>query len=258
MLYALIVVYNKKCEDSITLNSLKKYLNKINIIIYDNSTKEFNNSIYCKKNNLEYYTQHKNDGLSKAYNFVINEKKFDNDDYMIILDDDTFLSEEYLDEVIYLTQKKQYDILLPVVISNNKIISPSVIEFGCRVKMIGNLDKINKNKITAINSGMVVKMNVYNYVKYNDNMFLDYIDHDFMKNIRNNNYEIKIMNSTINQNFSRFEKKDIDSELFRFRIYLKDFKIYCKNCSCLWFYCFSTFIYRLKNAIRYKSLKFFK
>ena len=49
-LYFAIVIYNKNCENSITLKQLLGFkLN--NIIIVDNSTIKNDNENFCKKNN---------------------------------------------------------------------------------------------------------------------------------------------------------------------------------------------------------------
>lgn len=254
MIRALIVIYNKKIDDSITYNAIKQD-DRIHIIIYDNSSALYTkyNQEFCQNNKIEYYTQNENVGLSKAYNYVIS--KLDNNGYIIIMDDDTKLTKEYLNEVYKLTEKEDYEIILPIVKSNNKIISPANIQFNCRVKNVKKLNRININKITAINSGMVVKLEVYDLVKYNENIFLDYVDHDFMKQVRNKKYDVKIMNSVIVQNYSRFQKNEIDSELTRFKIFLKDYKIYCNDCHNLLFYYASTLKYRIYKFLKYKKIR---
>lgn len=258
MLYAIVVVYNKKCENSLTLNAIKKYNRKINVIVFDNSEKNFNNEDYCNKNNYKYYTMNKNMGLSKAYNYVLKNIDKNPNDYLIVLDDDTDLNDQYFEEVFEQISLNKYDILLPIVKSNDIIISPSKIQFNCRVKTIKNINEVNNKNITAINSGMVVRLSVYEKVIYNEDMFLDYIDHDFMKQVRINEFKINILNSEIIQSFSRNEKGSLKGALFRFNIYRKDFKIYCKNCNRMIFYYINILKFRIKQCIKYRSFKFFK
>ena len=64
------------------------------------------------------------------------------------------------------------------------------------------------------------------------------------------------MNSSLNQNYSRFQMNSIESEIFRFKIHYKDFKIYCKNCHNLVFFHLSTLKYRLHEVKKYKNIKF--
>ena len=256
MLYALVVIYNKKCIDSKTLNNLLKYKEKIKIVIYDNSTKDFENEEFCKQEKIMYYTKRKNVGLSKAYNYVISQIKYDKEDYIIILDDDTELNDEYFSEVFSKVKNTQADILLPIVKSNNQIISPSLIQFGCRVIQLQDLNCIDINKITAINSGMVIKMKVFESTKYCEKIFLDYVDHYFMKEIREKQYNIKVMDSCIMQNFSRNEKQSIESVRFRFNIYKKDFKKYCDMCGHHLYYYININKLRLVYFLKYKKIFF--
>ena len=258
MIYALIVMYNKNCVNSKSFNFMKKYKDKIKTIIFDNSTIDLGNKKYCDKNNIEYYSVNKNIGLSKAYNYVISKIDLSPNNYLIILDDDTQLNDEYIEEVLENIKTNEYDIYLPIIKSNQRIISPSNVQFNCRVKAISDIKQINMKKITAINSGMIIKTSIYNEILYNEQIFLDYVDHDFMKNVRKNKYKIKILNSVLEQNFSRDEKGELQSELIRYKIYKKDFKAYCKNCKKITFYYINIFRFSLKQCIKFKTLKFLK
>ena len=257
MINALIVIYNKNICDSLSYNSINKY-NKLNIIIFDNSSEESVrlNSKYCKDNNICYYTLNENVGLSKAYNYVIDKIELNDTDYLLILDDDTPLKEQYIDELFKSVKESTADIYIPIIISDNKIISPANVQFNCRIKMLKNIKKLDYKRISAINSGMLIKTSVFKKIKYNDKMFLEYIDHDFMKKVRAHNYKVKLIDIELNQNYSRFQYNDIKSEMHRFKIYLKDFKLYCKNCNNLIFYYISTIKYRIHEAIKYKNTKF--
>ena len=253
MIYALIVIYNKKIDSSTTFKCINKD-KRLNLIIYDNSLDNKYNKEFAKKNKIEYYTINKNVGLSKAYNYVIRKHKMNDNDYIMILDDDTEITNNYLDEVDKIINSHEYDIILPIVKSNKRMMSPSNIQFNCRVKRVKDISKLKMNKITAINSGMVVKKKVYNDIKYDENLFLDYVDHLFMKNIRNRNYSIYVMNSFLNQNYSRDQKQSFESVKFRFNIFKKDFKYYCKKCNRILFYYVSLLKLRLVYLIKYKKI----
>ena len=253
MIHAIVVVYNKKCEDSITIKSLLKYKNKINIYIFDNSTIPNNNMGFCKNELINYFTLKKNVGLPSAYNYVINILEKNDKDYVLILDDDTILNDNFFAELFCLTSNNEYDVILPVVKSNHQIISPANIQFGCRVKRVSNVNKIRKDKVTAINSGMAIKVKVYDYIKYDEAMFLDYVDHMFMKKIREGSFSIVIMNSIIQQNFSRNEKQKIEVVKFRYNIFRKDYKYYCYKCNQKIFFYFSLLKYKLIVFLKYKT-----
>ena len=60
MIYALVVLYNKACEESETLKSIYKWKEKIRIVIFDNSTIENSNDKYCLQEGFLYFSKGKN------------------------------------------------------------------------------------------------------------------------------------------------------------------------------------------------------
>lgn len=261
MLTVLIVIYNKNCCDSISFKFIENFRDKINLILFDNSTRDFKNKEYCEKNNIMYYSVNENIGLSRAYNYIIDRIELNSNNYLLILDDDTILNEDYINEIFGEIEKKQYDILLPKVFSNGQLISPSTVQLGCRIKKIKDVSKVNFNQITAINSGMVIKASVYKNIKYNDEIFLDYVDHTFMKDVRKNKFKIKILMTSIDQNFSIDEKNaDIKKVMTRFKLYKKDFKKYCYNNGIIGmlFYRINILKLTIRYTFEYSTLAFIK
>lgn len=257
MIYALIVIYNKVCEDSQTINSIYKWKDHIQLVVFDNSTTENKNSEYCRKEGILYFSKNKNLGLSKAYNYAIDHLPLQNQDYIMVLDDDTCLNDAYVEEVLR-SINLNYDVLLPVVRSGNIIISPTNIKFKCGSKIVDEVGQLDKNHISAINSGMVVSSRVYEKIRYNEELFLDCIDHEFMRLVRNNKCSLHILTNGIVQNFSRNEKPKIESALFRFKLYKKDFKKYCEINHAKVYYVLSISKFILAYSLKYKSLKFLK
>ena len=101
-LYFIIVIYNSRIEESITINNLLS-LRKPNYIlmIIDNSINGVNNDNkeFADKNELLYFTKNENMGLSKATNFAITKlNTMGLNDYDIVtpLNDDTQITLEYL------------------------------------------------------------------------------------------------------------------------------------------------------------------
>ncbi len=253
MLYALIVIYNKSLEGSITYNCIKDN-GKIPVIVYDNSENDYGNSSFAEENGIVYYTQNVNVGLSKAYNYVIDKMDFKNDDYVMVLDDDTEITEEYLNDVFTAINKHEYDIILPIVRSGKHIISPANVQFGCRVKAVDNVSKIDPSRITAINSGMVISSKVYKSIRYDEELFLDYVDHIFMREVRKKKCSTYIMNSVINQNYSRDQKQEFEAVKRRYEIFKRDYYAYCRKCNKKLFYFLSITKLKIKYSIQYKRI----
>ena len=196
MAYIIIVLYNKLCTELANIDFISKYKSEFKLVFFDNGSEKYvaENKKYCGDKNYIYFTLNKNVGLSKAYNYVIDNLNL-KDEYVIMLDDDTKLPSKYFEEALKIIETKEYDIILPVVMAEKMIMSPSNVQFDCRVKAVKDIKDIDYTRITAINSGMIIKGNVFDKIKYNENMFLEYVDHDFMKKVRNQNLKIKIMNT---------------------------------------------------------------
>ena len=121
-----IVLFNKSYSQSLTINFLTEQLkNKLflgDVVIFNNGP---NMIKYEGKTPFTVHQVLVNASLSKIYNKFISEY---NSDYYVFLDDDTSLSEDYLNELyntsfeilvpqIFCQGKKHY----PVVTTNNKI-----------------------------------------------------------------------------------------------------------------------------------------
>lgn len=235
-IYSLVVIYNKKCEDSLSIQAIQKYGTSTQLVVFDNSNQDFNNDKYCKEQGFLYFSTGKNIGLSKAYNYAIDHIPFEAEDYLITLDDDTELTQTYFDELIELCGQQKYDVILPIIISGNMILSPSNLVDGCRSKTISAVSELKQSDITAINSGAIIRMGLFNRVKYNERLFLDYVDHDFMKKAHKADAVFKVMDSKIDQHYSRHEMMSLDKALKRFDVETADLKTFCQEAGKVGFY----------------------
>lgn len=260
MIYALVVLYNKSCEDSNSIRAVRKFAPEISLIIFDNSERDYGNEFFCKNHHYIYYTKNKNLGISKAYNTVIDSMEFNDNDYLIMLDDDTHLTKDYFSELKNLVTENNSDVFLPIVYARDKIISPYNYHMKCRTKMVTKIDDLDLSKVSGINSGMVIKTSVFKKIRYNEQLFLDYVDYDFMKRIHSINGKITIMSSSIEQEFQYFEydSRNLEGALKRFKIDMHDYKILCSDADEKWFFYIHAIKFMLKQTINYRTYKFFK
>lgn len=251
--YKAIVVYNKFLNESASYNSLKKFKN---IIIYDNSDNPWRNSNkdLCRKMGYEYITHDKNTGLSIAYNEIIKKVQQMNEQFYISwFDDDTTIPDEYFKAMEYWIHQNKYDVLIPIVMDNVGILSPSYIWknfYPIRVKQIQNLN----TNVTAINSGLCVSWEVYEKISYNEKLFLDYIDHTFFNELRENKYTFKIVNTTLEQSFSETSNQTKEQAEKRFIIYAKDFSTAFSG----WYTKLFLLVRAAKKSLKYRSINFVK
>ncbi|MGO5054888.1 glycosyltransferase [Holdemanella porci] len=243
MLYAILVIYNKSVLDSATYLFCKEHKD-IQLIVCDNSTMDNENKMIVEKDGYHYISMHGNKGLSKAYNMAVDFLQ-NKQGYVMILDDDTILNEEYYHSIQNLT----CDIALPIVKSQTSILSPCGMDHYVANGWDG---KSEIKHISAINSGMVINLKLFKNYRYDENLFLDYVDHHFMMDMQNKN--VQVLDCVIHQEFSAEEKTSLESCLNRFRIFKKDSKYFYRNHKLQYF--FIVYKRAVRLIFQYKSLRF--
>lgn len=254
---AVVVVYNKNVNDSLTIQELRRIKNhSIDIIIVDNSTKDYDNEISCVKNNWKYISMHGNSGLSKAYNsaldYIGNKKCI-----IIWLDDDTMITQEYFDVLSFETiSNPQIDIFAPIIKGQDgKFWSPNEYYYLKNKQLRSEDGHISEKRFNAINSCTAVRSEVYTNYRYTENLFLDQVDHQFFEDQRELGRKFKKMDIVINHNFSTKNKMDsIESVKNRYSIMIPDFLTFCNKSTIRytigWF---KVLGWGIRESLRYKK-----
>lgn len=263
-IFALIVVYNKELENSITCNFLLNisiFKDKLTPIIIDNSTINTHNQTFCIDNNITYYNMNGNVGLSKAYNYALNHIGYKYNDIIILLDDDTEITDQYF-EVLFksLLENPNVDIFSPCIKGQDgNYYSPN--EYSIlKCHQMRSIDSvIRDNKFNAINSCTAIRAYVFDSFRYNEKMFLDQIDHYFFRYQREQGRKFYKMPIEIKQNFFLDKKnKDYRKVWNRYKILIHDFKILTSHRG--FFEKSVGFIkvigWGIRGIYRYRSLKF--
>lgn len=231
--YAVVVVYNKNVVDSETIKGLSRIKNfNINVVVFDNSTLDFNNKFMCDSLGIGYLSFEKNLGLSKAYNLSLDHlrDKIHNDDILIWFDDDTEITEDYFSSLYVAEQDLSVDVFLPIIKGQNGLIySPNS---ACFVKnklfTISNLHSIKK--INAINSCLAMRYRLFSNYRYDENLFLDSVDQNFFEDMRKVGIKYSILPVVVNQNFSqRGEYIDCKALENRIKIRIRDLMVYARK-----------------------------
>ena len=253
--YGILVIYNQPIERS---SSYATFKDQLSILVADNSTTQElrnNNRRQVEQDGNFYLDMKGNQGLSKAYNQAISwiQQKEQKSCFVLIMDDDTIFGNDFLQKATQEMNSKQADVYVPIVKAEKQILSPCTIHNG-RIKAIHSLLSVHEDTISAINSGMIVSLNVYQKIRYNENLFLEYIDHDFIRQLKEHQYSIHILNQQIQQNFSVFEN-DKTSAKTRFSILKKDLHVfYGKSLSQRFLYRSILWKRKLRAVIQYKDL----
>ena len=231
-----IVIYNRWCGDSHTCQFLKNTeFPPDNILVVDNSTKPIDNEGYCRENGWLYHSMQGNAGLTKAYNAALEILK-DKTDVIVWADDDTHFTQSYFKELkTHLEKNPDATVFLPVVKSNDTMISPCIFSTGEMI-VAKSLDELENREMSGINSGMAVRMSIYDNYRYDEGYFLDYVDHDFLRWCRVNSHVFCVMDDiTLNQSFFAQSNASKKAKKIRFNIYKKDYARFQRKCGVSWF-----------------------
>lgn len=201
---AVIVVYNKSLDDSITCQGIKN-INKENLKTYivDNSTMPNSNGDYCKTKGFEYISMHGNKGLSKAYNAAI-DKSIDESDVIILMDDDTELSKEYFDSLeSAIREHPVVDIFAPIVYGQDGVIySPNEFNFLKNHFIQDEKQEVAQDKFNAIASMLAIRSRIFaDGYRFNEKLFVDQVDQNFFCEQRKKNAKFMKLDCVIHQNF---------------------------------------------------------
>lgn len=254
MLDVIYVVYNRCISSIASLIPLCESTAVANIVVCDNSTnkqiKQINQDYQVDK--LIHVSMHGNEGLSRAYNEAI---KHTSSKYVMILDDDTSIPNGYVDTVqSYIVEHPEADVFLPIVKSSKIIMSPCK-KGHLRFSAIPSIDRMPQ-KISAINSGMIVKSSLYQFIKYRESLFLDMVDHAFMDDARSVGAKLQVMpDAVLSQDYSR-ETDDYDSAARRYKISEADNRTYYSDKKFGKLYCeFQLLYWKIKSCIHFGTLK---
>ena len=228
--YGILVLYNKNAAQSRAYCCLKNYKN-VDLIVCDNSTKDYANKLLVEQDGYIYLNMHGNVGLSKAYNRALDKIKESDPSYkgyIMLLDDDTYIPAEYFQALSAAIKRYGSHIFLPIVKDEIGVLSPSMMKKYYCHRAIGDVHRIKKTEICGINSGMAIRKDVFDDYRYNEDLFLDYVDHNFIRDMRKKNVQITILDVTLHQKFSS-NSDSKEKALIRFSIFKKDINAFYKK-----------------------------
>lgn len=258
---AIVVVYNTFCGDSSTCQSLSA-LDRANVrvVVYDNSTRDYGNQMYCSEKSWDYLGGKGNKGLSVAYNRAIEQLKQNGFSGIVCLfDDDTHLDPSYFDAVEQADWTKS-NIYVPFVFSSGQLISPCVGKkyfADCSTFRDEQEARDYKgNDLSAINSAMALNISLFDDYQYDENLFLECIDHNFLMDMKAKGEGIGFLDYRCQHELSAHARPKKEAALARFQIYAKDYRYLLRGCP--WQY-IKIVGYRTQYLVRtYRSLDFLR
>lgn len=266
-IYIVIVLHNCKLEDSTTFNTLSNLLNvKIQLMLYDNSPKkqfEFQD-IHFKNFEIQYQHNPSNPGLAVAYNEALKQATSYKKKWLLLLDQDTLLTKEYIYELknmIFDSYSSNIVAFIPHVVSlNNSPISPSKMFIGGICKPIKSINGLSDSAITGINSGTILRIDyVHSINGFCIDFPLDMLDHWYFRKIYKDGKSVFVMKSTIKQNLSVFNNFEKNLPFIRYQQLIRAELLFNKDDSFPSLFIYKLrLLFRLSKQLRYKNKDYYK
>lgn len=185
MKYALGITLFNPSNDQ--LNRIYSYVEHFDIIfVYDNSKERIINNFNTKK--IIYLHNGKNDGLCKAFNFIIKKCFENNIRFLCTLDQDSYLSKDSITGIKSFIEKKNDRIA---------IVAPRIIYAHKQDKKFNSEKVIFKNWVICAGSFIDLQIIQNEGMKYDEYYFLDRFDQDLCTEFRKKNYKIAQLNDNV-------------------------------------------------------------
>lgn len=266
--YIVLVLYKTKLEDSLTIISLSNYLSSnFDILVYDNSPeKQYDNSHFRLKNlNINYVHDELNPGLSHAYNYALSRASINKLNWLLLLDQDTSLTKDYLEEITTLNLSQATNDFVCVIpnvksIEKNIIISPAKFSLGGVCRPIVFKPGITSFPITGINSGTILNVEFMNSINgFNSDFKLDMLDHWYFREISKRKKSILLLQSTIYQNLSIFGEFEQNISIIRYNNLLIAERKFIEDDKLISFYIYKfRLLIRSLRQLKYNNKEYFQ
>lgn len=227
----IIVLYKSTIDNCLTYNTLKNNIVNINI---DYKIIIYNNYPEIKINEDKNYILHvaaENDKLAGAYNYALNYSIKTNKKWILLLDQDTEITTDYLIKLDEFLRSK-YDTntvaVIPILIYANEILSPKIISpvwWHFPISKVG----YHHDRITAFNSVTLINVSFMQSLGgFSREYPLDMLDYWYFNKIYLQKKLVYVLNTEIVHNLSilNYENK---IDLLRHENYLLAERKFIRN-----------------------------
>lgn len=260
-IFIIIVLYKNNLENSRTISTLGIFLNKkVNLFVYDNSPeKQYQEEKFTYNNfDIQYFHDATNSGLSKAYNHALALAHDKNYTWLLLLDQDTYFTKEYVEaiELLQIDDFKNTAAIIPRVNSLNggQQISPGKILLGGICRPLKLKEGIVNSKISGINSGTILNVEYLKLINgFNTNYTLDMLDHWYFRKIFSDGKDVFLLNAEIKQDLSVLEDFEKSVSIERYEQMLNAECLFAEEESFL-----SIFVFKARLILRILKQRKFK
>ena len=208
-----LVLYGCKPSESLALASLQRILERevgprqlLSLLIYDNSPRSSVNMDELP-DWAEYSHDSRNGGLAAAYNCALTRAVKDNCSWLMLLDQDTLLTAEYLHEAFALIyefiQHDEVVAIVPRLVERKTTHSPTVKKLIRDKAIPTDFSGISKERIFAFNSGAIIRVKALEQIGgFPKDFWLDALDHAVFHLLQQKGGRVAIMRSRMEHSLS--------------------------------------------------------
>ncbi|MED4225106.1 glycosyltransferase [Neobacillus cucumis] len=207
---AVMVLYKQTVEESKTFQTVKNTLfsqheHELEFIIYDNSPEQ--QSFHPDDHGgvpIQYVHDPRNLGIAVAYNFALSSALKNGSDWLLLLDHDTQLTNEYVRELNCL-QGLDADVVavVPKISSNGTLISPVFSRYLRPLQGEQPESGLQLEPVMAINSASVIRVEFLKQLGgFNKDFRLDYLDHWLFHEIFTKSRKVWVLKAVLEHELS--------------------------------------------------------
>ncbi|QDK70473.1 glycosyltransferase [Lactococcus protaetiae] len=224
-----MVAYSKKFTDTTSFNQLNNFdssvKKQLNLIIFDNGIENFTDEKLpddFASVSYQFNTDKNERGTRIAYQYALTNM---HDSWLMLLDDDTLLTENYVKDLLTEMSTAVVDAFCPQIFDEKIQISPTDSE------TIENLyfpkkPGIYTENITGISSGLVLSKKFMTEIDgFTKEFPLDYLDHWIFWQLRQHKKRIKIIDEKIQHQLSVQHLTGLSKERFA-KIFTAEYHYY--------------------------------
>jgi GT2 family glycosyltransferase len=231
MITICLVAYSKKYTETTAFQSLLAFSTEvqqqIHLIVFDNGKVDYQGSDSdCQFNRFAYHFNNENErGTRIAYQYALDHTR---DQWLMLLDDDTELTEIYLQKILREIQATYQDFVayMPVIKSDNGTqISPTQSEQIKSLNFPLEAGDYSEN-ITGISSGLVLSIDFLKSIGGFSTLFpLDYLDHWLFYKIIFEGRKVRVIESYMVHQLSVMDLKSVSKARYQ-SIFESEYQFY--------------------------------
>lgn len=221
---AVLVLYGQSPNQSAALSSLldaverrPEAAKRISLFLYDNSPQP-HEALKGGALEMHYVHDSENAGLARAYNAALGRAQAEDSTWLLLLDQDTRLSEKYLSELLdaadMLKESGDVGAIVPKLWAGTRLYSPDApflwqirrqfanTHYAVEEEAIGMLSR----PLTAYNSGAALRVTALEKIGgFPEDFWLDYLDHAVFQQLSLQGYRVWVMRTVLQQNLSHMD-----------------------------------------------------